>query len=129
MSWGQHPISLGIKTATTDIAGAKISEIVLGSVADHAGLHVGDVINSIDGKAIRTPANLEAEFSNRMPGTTIRIGYMVRTSLGSFPKEATLALPLPVVAAGQSRVAPMSPVQKANSIPSKILPSVGQQEG
>jgi S1-C subfamily serine protease len=82
---------LGIKGKTTDMAGAEISEIASGSVADHAGLHVGDVINSIDGKAIGTPARLEAELSNRVPGTKIRVGYMVRTSLEALFRKKRLS--------------------------------------
>ncbi len=68
--------SLGIKTETTDVAGAKISEIANGSVADHGGLHVGDTIKSVDGKAVGGPAELEAALSNRAPGSKIRVEYM-----------------------------------------------------
>ena len=88
---------LGIKTETTDTAGAKISEIASASVADNVGLHVGDIINSVDGKAVGGPAELEAELQKRAPGTKIRIGYMFRSSargaLVYFSNEAILLLP------------------------------------
>jgi PEGA domain/PDZ domain len=85
--------SLGIKTES-DLAGAKISEITPASVAAGAGLHVGDIINSIDGKRVRGPADLESELQNRAPSTSIRVGYMFRSSaLGYFSKEAIFLLP------------------------------------
>jgi hypothetical protein len=84
---------LGLKTENTDIAGAKISEIANGGVADHGGLHVGDIINSVDGKAVGGPGEFEAELQNRAPGTNIRVGYMFRSSaLGYFSKEVVLPL-------------------------------------
>jgi hypothetical protein len=86
--------SLGIKTES-DLAGAKISEITPASVAAGAGLHVGDIINSVEGKAVRGPAELEAELQNRAPGTSIRVVYMFRSSaMGYFSKEVALVLPL-----------------------------------
>jgi hypothetical protein len=89
---------VGIRTETTDIAGARISEIAGGSVADHLGLHVGYVITSIDGRAVLGPAELETELQNRPPGTRVRVGYMFRTSaLNSrtyYSNEAILLVPL-----------------------------------
>jgi hypothetical protein len=85
---------LGIRTETTDIAGAKISAVASASAADHAGLHVGDIVTSVDGTPVGGPAELEAELRNRAPGTNVRVAYMFRSSvLGYFAKEVIFVLP------------------------------------
>jgi S1-C subfamily serine protease len=89
---------VGIRTETTDIVGARISEIAGGSVADHLGLHAGYVITSIDGMPVAGSTELETELQNRPPGTTVRVGYMFRSSaLNSrmyYSNEVLLQLPL-----------------------------------
>jgi S1-C subfamily serine protease len=60
--------SLGIRVQTTDIAGAKVIEIISGSIAQRAGLNVGDVITAIDGKSVATPAELDAALSTQTLG-------------------------------------------------------------
>ena len=73
--------------------GAEVARIESGSVAELALLHVGDVINSIDGKPVKTPMELAAELANRTPGAQIRLGYMFRTAaLGWFPRETVVIL-------------------------------------
>jgi S1-C subfamily serine protease len=68
-----------------------------GGLTERAGLHVGYIITSIDGKTLSGPAELEIELQNRAPGTKIRLGYMFRSSaLGSrtyYPNQAILVVP------------------------------------
>jgi S1-C subfamily serine protease len=68
-----------------------------GSVTEKAGLHVGYIITSVDGKAVTGPAELETEVYHRVPGTKIRLGYRFRSSaLNSrtyYSNEAILLVP------------------------------------
>jgi hypothetical protein len=79
--------SLGLTTATRANMGAQITEVASGGVAERAYLHVGDVINAVDGRPVKTTMELAAALSNRTPGSKIRIGYMLSTGLGFFTKE------------------------------------------
>ena len=64
-----------------------------GSVAASAFLRVGDVINAVDDKPVKSARELLAELSNRAPGSQIRLGYLFRSSaLGYFPKEINVSL-------------------------------------
>jgi len=55
---------------------------------------MGDIIKTVDGKAVEGPAELEAELQNRTPGRNVRVGYMFRSSsLGSFSKEIIFVIP------------------------------------
>lgn len=65
-----HP--LGIVAAPQEFDGAKILQIEPGSVAEMASLHVGDLIKSVDGKAVRTPMELAAELADK--SGKVRIG-------------------------------------------------------
>jgi serine protease Do len=47
-----------------------------GFAADKAGIKAGDIIVSIDGRAIKDGDDLVADISERKPGSTARIGYM-----------------------------------------------------
>lgn len=67
-----HP--LGIVAAPQEFDGAKILSIEPGSVAEMASLHVGDLVKSVDGKAVRTPMELAAELSDKTG--KVRIGIL-----------------------------------------------------
>ncbi len=54
-----------------------------------AGIHVGDVINAVDGKPVRTPMELAAELANRAAGDKIRVGFLIR---GMWQTETVLLL-------------------------------------
>jgi hypothetical protein len=73
-SHGMPIHSLGVTAAPQEFDGAKILQIEPGSVAEMASLHVGDLITSIDGKAVRTPMELAAEMSNKTG--KVRIGIV-----------------------------------------------------
>jgi S1-C subfamily serine protease len=58
-------------------------------IAALVGLHVGDVINAVDGKQVRTPMELAAELSNHKPGDKVRIGYLIN---GTWQTETVAVL-------------------------------------
>jgi S1-C subfamily serine protease len=72
-----------------DTGSAEIVEVVPGSIAEQSGLRVRDVINVIDGKAVRTPMELQAELSSRASGSKIRLGFLVR---GYYQSETVIIL-------------------------------------
>jgi hypothetical protein len=78
--------SLGVVVAPQEFDGAKILEIELGSVAEMASLHAGDLIKSVDGKAVRTPMELAAELSDK--SGKVRIGIL----RGTFATETVILL-------------------------------------
>jgi len=81
--------SLGVTVATADNGGAEITDEAPSGIATLAGLHSGDVINVLDGKPIKTAMELAAEVSSRAPGSTVRLGYMVR---GQWQTQTTATL-------------------------------------
>jgi membrane-associated protease RseP (regulator of RpoE activity) len=65
---------LGVATQQTN-RGLEIIQVVSGSAADDAGLHVGDVIVEFDGNDVTTPAQLANAVSNLDPGDEVEITY------------------------------------------------------
>jgi hypothetical protein len=80
--------SLGIQTSTAPM-GVQLLEVTHGSVAEFAGLHPGDVIDSVDGKPVRTPAELSSALSGHARGDKVKLGYMVN---GYWQAETTVTL-------------------------------------
>ncbi|MFP5210933.1 MAG: trypsin-like peptidase domain-containing protein [Acidobacteriota bacterium] len=56
--------------------GVLVQEVQPGGPADKAGLKPGDIITSIDGRAIKDGDDLVNEIASRRPGSTARIGYL-----------------------------------------------------
>ena len=83
--------SLGL-SASAQKDGAEVTEILSTGLAAHCGLHVGDVINLVNDKRVRTPTELSAEISAKKPGEIIEIGYLIG---GLWQAKATLAVPVP----------------------------------
>jgi putative serine protease PepD len=72
---GQRPL-LGVSvTDDQSGAGALVANVVSGSPADNAGLQPGDVISTIDGKAIASAADLIAVTQSHKPGDKLSIVY------------------------------------------------------
>jgi len=69
--------TLGV-VARTNATGAEIVQVTPGSAAEYAGLHPGDVVNAVDGKGIRNAQELEIELSNKAPGSTVQLSYLIR---------------------------------------------------
>ncbi|MBS1852096.1 MAG: PDZ domain-containing protein [Acidobacteria bacterium] len=82
--------ALGLQAATRENGGAEIVEIIPNGVAALSSLRVGDVINSVDGKAIKSPMDLAAEFTARGPGDRVTLGVLVH---GYWQSETTIVLP------------------------------------
>jgi hypothetical protein len=61
--------SLGVVVGTRVNVGAEVLGVVRDSVAEKAGLQVGDVINAVDRKPVRTATELVAELLNRAPAS------------------------------------------------------------
>jgi PDZ domain len=83
---GQNGIaSLGLTVTNSENGGAQIVKIASASPAEIAGLHVGDVLWSVDGKRIGSVPELEATLGDRISGSTVRVQYLFHTNLGWMP--------------------------------------------
>jgi len=78
--------ALGVVVVPQEFDGAKILEIVPGGVAEMASLKAGDLIRSVDGKAVKTPMELAAELSDKTG--KVRIGIL----RGDFATETLILL-------------------------------------
>jgi hypothetical protein len=92
----EAPVSSGIKIAAIGAivtlgrnAGAEITDLAPNGPGAIAGLHVGDVVNAVDGKPIQTPTELAAELSSRGSGDKVHLGYLLR---GNWQSEAVIVL-------------------------------------
>ena len=56
--------------------GVLVQKVHSGGPADKAGVKVGDIITTIDGRAIKDGDDLVNEIASRRPGSTIRMGYL-----------------------------------------------------
>lgn len=78
--------ALGVLVAPQEFDGAKVLEIVPGGVAEMASMKAGDLIRSVDGKAVRTPMELAAELSDK--SGKVRLGFQ----RGDFATETVVLL-------------------------------------
>jgi len=78
--------ALGILVAPQEFDGAKVVEVVPGGVAEMASMKPGDLIRSVDGKAVRTPMELAAELSDK--SGKVRVGFQ----RGDFATETVVIL-------------------------------------
>lgn len=62
-------------SGTTSSAGVFISNVIVGSPAQHAGLRAGDSITSIDGTTTNTIKALQSAIRSHRPGQSISITY------------------------------------------------------
>ncbi|MGD0736059.1 MAG: trypsin-like peptidase domain-containing protein [Terracidiphilus sp.] len=56
--------------------GVLVQQIQPGGPAEKAGLKVGDIITTVDGRSIKDGDDLVNEITTRRPGSTIRLGYV-----------------------------------------------------
>lgn len=66
---------LGIQVQGGDAGGLVVEGVVTGGPAESAGLEAGDLITSIDGRAVTTPSSLTSYLLTKKPGSTVTIGY------------------------------------------------------
>jgi len=71
---------LGTYFGAPDGAGILIREVRSGTAADKAGLKAGDVIVKVDGKPIRTLADLRAELREKSGQKSVALGIIRKTS-------------------------------------------------
>jgi hypothetical protein len=74
-------VLLGLAVTDWEDGGVQIVKIASASPAEVAGLHVGDVINFVDGKPVRSAPDLTAALANRPLGSKVRLGYMFHTNV------------------------------------------------
>jgi putative serine protease PepD len=87
---------LGITSgASTAVPGAVVLRVVGGDPAEQAGLIVGDIVNSVDGKQVRMPEDINSVIEQHSPGDVIDIGIQrageqrtLRVKLGTRPENA-----------------------------------------
>jgi serine protease Do len=56
--------------------GVLVQEVTSGGPAEKAGIKPGDIITTIDGRAIKDGDDLVNEIAGRRPGSSIRLGYL-----------------------------------------------------
>jgi serine protease Do len=56
--------------------GVLVQRVQSGGPADKGGIKVGDIITTIDGRAIKDGDDLVNEIASRRPGSTIRLGFL-----------------------------------------------------
>lgn len=86
---GMRVPALGIMVALGRNPGAEITDEASTGVAALAGLHIGDVINAVDGKPVKTPMELAVELANHQTGDKVKLGFLVR---GQWQTEAVLLI-------------------------------------
>jgi hypothetical protein len=82
--------ALGIRAVPESSQGAMIASEEPNGIAALAGLHAGDVINSVDGKPVKSPAELAAALSELPSGAKVRLGFMIH---GEWQTGAVIILP------------------------------------
>jgi hypothetical protein len=81
--------SLGFIVATARDSGAEVTDEAPNGLASLAGIHVGDVINAVDGKPVGTPMELAAELANRAGGDKVKLGVLIH---GQWQTEVVVLL-------------------------------------
>ncbi len=76
---------------TYDGDGVRIARVASGGGADNAGLQVGDVVVSVDGKPVTAPEQLIVAIRSKEPRDTVEIGYQ-RGGAGSATTTVTVTL-------------------------------------
>jgi S1-C subfamily serine protease len=73
---------LGIQVQGEDANGLVVAGVIPGGPADTAGLEAGDVITSIDGRAVTAPSTLTSYLLTKKPGDSVTIGYLDSMGFG-----------------------------------------------
>jgi S1-C subfamily serine protease len=72
---------LGLRGTATG-GGVQVTDVSAGGPADKAGIHVGDVIESIDGRPVSTLSALFGEVEQHAPGDAVELGVLRDGSRG-----------------------------------------------
>lgn len=81
--------TLGVYVVQADSGGAQITELLSHGVAALAGLHPGDIINSVNESKVKSPTELASALSTIAPGSKVRMGFAIH---GEWQAEATVTL-------------------------------------
>ena len=86
---------LGIATSDGNTAGATVASVQPGSPAESAGIQQGDVIKTIDGKAVNSSSDVVSAIEGESAGTKVTLGIerngssrSVQVTLGQQPTQA-----------------------------------------
>ncbi len=69
-------LGVTIDDATTDQAGALVTEVMADTAAEEAGIRVGDVVVSVDGVPVRSRGDLVAQVRTHQPNSTVSLGIL-----------------------------------------------------
>jgi S1-C subfamily serine protease len=86
---------LGITAANWDqggIRGVLFVDVFNNGSAHLAGSHKGDIITQVNGRDITSAQFLVRVLASMEPGTTVKIGYLVKTDLVWMPRETVAIL-------------------------------------
>lgn len=64
---------LGISSGQSPSGGAVVAEVIPGGPAANAGLQVGDVIKTVNGKEVTKPDDVNSEVENNKPGAQMQL--------------------------------------------------------
>jgi S1-C subfamily serine protease len=85
---------LGVLGRDTDTNGVLITRVVADSPADIAGIHVGDLVVTLDGNPVEGITDVATEVRSRQPGDEVTIGVTrdgeqleLTATLGSAPRR------------------------------------------
>ena len=86
---------LGISTSDGNQAGATVASVQPGSPAESAGIQQGDLIKTIDGKAVNSSSDVVSAIEGRSAGSKVTLGIerngssrSVQVTLGQQPTQA-----------------------------------------
>ena len=83
----------GADWAESGFTGVQVVRVSTGSAAEIAGLNVGNVIMTVNGRSISSTQEMAATMAQIEPGSTVKISYLLNTHLGWMPKETALITP------------------------------------
>lgn len=69
-------LGVTIDDATTDRAGALVTEVIPGTAAEDAGIRVGDVVISVNGVPVLSRGDLVAQIRTYQPESTVTLGIL-----------------------------------------------------
>jgi len=73
----------GLSSAVNRVYGFKngvlVQQVQPGGPADKAGIKPGDIITTIDGRAVKDGDDLVSDIASRRPGTNVRLGFLDRS--------------------------------------------------
>jgi|CZKR01.1.fsa_nt_gi opacity protein-like surface antigen len=81
--------TLGVYVVQADSGGAQIAELSPHGAAALAGLHPGDIINTVNESKVKSPTELASVLSTIAPGSKVRIVFAIH---GEWQSEATVTL-------------------------------------